>query len=426
MNSILGVLLAIGLLGVAPANAVSPAPSELAAQPLTFAVVLTRHGVRSPTHTPVQYTWPDWQPDAQGYLTKRGYALATMMGKYYGEYFGARGLPLDCTSGNAYVYADIDQRTIETGRALIEGLCANASGLPLNHSAAIASNTPDTLFDNAGTSEKRAAPTPATQAVEVQQRADFNLFQTLLNERCYDTCSTIGTGSDALHTASGYAENIFLEYAQCRPLAEIAPVDSPAFLPQLQAAMRLHVDAYDAGGRAEPAARDGGGNMLAHIIGLLEQKAGAAHPGVNGPDMSATNVAFIVGHDTQIGNIAGILGAHWDLGDSMAPDDMPPGGALIFELYRDAGDTPRVRLAFAHQTLAQMRSGSRITGGELSEPVQFAGCTQSDCSMPLSELAAKSRALVKAGVVRAAWTPPSNEEVDLPPLVDPAWTKCEN
>ena len=42
-------------------------------------------------------------------------------------------------------------------------------------------------------------------------------------------------------------------------------------------------------------------------------------------------VLIVVGHDTNISNIAGLLGISWLL-DGYPPDDTPPGGALVFEL----------------------------------------------------------------------------------------------
>jgi hypothetical protein len=71
--------------------------SAATAPKLMFTVILTRHGVRSPTWTlPVlnEYSaepWPDWGV-APGKLTPRGRELMTLFGSYYRLYFAAAGL----------------------------------------------------------------------------------------------------------------------------------------------------------------------------------------------------------------------------------------------------------------------------------------------------------------------------------------------
>ena len=73
-------------------------PDTAATAPkLRFAVILTRHGVRSPTWTPPDLNaysaepWPDWGV-APGNLTPRGSKLMTLFGSYYRRYFAAAGL----------------------------------------------------------------------------------------------------------------------------------------------------------------------------------------------------------------------------------------------------------------------------------------------------------------------------------------------
>lgn len=115
------------------ASAATPAAIERGTA--VFAVVMTRHGVRSFTKTPPQYTWPDWAPVAPGYLSAHGYTLVAQLGRYYRAYFTSIGLSMGCGSRGTYVYADVDQRTLETGRALIDGACGSPDALPLYHEA---------------------------------------------------------------------------------------------------------------------------------------------------------------------------------------------------------------------------------------------------------------------------------------------------
>jgi 4-phytase/acid phosphatase len=97
---------------------------------LQYAVIVTRHGVRAPTwelDRLKQYSsaaWPDFGVPP-GHLTVRGRALMKLMGGYYGEWlrservFDGEG----CASAERiFIWADTDQRTLETGRALSESL----------------------------------------------------------------------------------------------------------------------------------------------------------------------------------------------------------------------------------------------------------------------------------------------------------------
>jgi len=107
--------------------------SSLAAdngEQLRGVVIVSRHGVRSPT-VPVedlaQYSdqaWPKWEV-APGMLTSHGRALMVLMGKYYGARYRADGL-LDASiqPASRMVYACSDEvpRTTATAKALVEGL----------------------------------------------------------------------------------------------------------------------------------------------------------------------------------------------------------------------------------------------------------------------------------------------------------------
>src|SRR5437899_1411598 len=125
------VVLLVALVTVAPL----PSRAELL---LERVVMLSRHGVRAPTmsnDTLAQFSsrpWPTW-PTPIGYLTPRGKALAKLMGAYYRAMLTRRGLFTadDCPSpGLVHVRADLDQRTIATGVALLEGLFPNCELRP--------------------------------------------------------------------------------------------------------------------------------------------------------------------------------------------------------------------------------------------------------------------------------------------------------
>ena len=95
-----------------------------------FSVIVTRHGVRSPTKFPGgEYTWPKWDPVPDAFLTKHGYQLMTLMGAFYDTALYPKG-GVDCAK--VFVYADKVQRTYLSAQALLEGLCGKAA-IPIYH-----------------------------------------------------------------------------------------------------------------------------------------------------------------------------------------------------------------------------------------------------------------------------------------------------
>ena len=97
---------------------------------LRYAVILARHGVRSPTWTSADLNtyssepWPDWGV-APGNLTPHGSNLMTMFGSYYRLYFADADLlrTAGCEdASHVRILADAESRTRETGTALAAGL----------------------------------------------------------------------------------------------------------------------------------------------------------------------------------------------------------------------------------------------------------------------------------------------------------------
>jgi len=262
--------------------------------------------------------------------------------------------------------------------------------------------------------------------------ADFTKFQQLMVKRCADTCTAIDQDpstivsknalsevSGPVKTASGYAEDVFLEAAECRP------IDANG----LDAGMRLHSLAYDFNSRNAYNSSARGANLFAHIMALLNQKAGRKLDGVDAPDVHKDAVALISGHDTQLGALGGILGAHWNLSNGLVPDDMPPGGALVFDLYQD-GQQYTVKLRFVYETMSQFTSKTAIPGGIVSVPVSckyMAG----QCSVGLNILSALALQFEAnpfangANFVQREWTQMTSDPVTLGPLSDPAWSQCK-
>ena len=113
-------------------------------------VVLSRHGVRSPTQSSEtleswsRKDWPEW-PVKRGELTQRGAKLVTAMWEQEAAFLREAGLlpSKGCPeAGTIAVRADRDQRTRVTGEAVLEGLAPGCGFKPIVNET----DHPDPLF----------------------------------------------------------------------------------------------------------------------------------------------------------------------------------------------------------------------------------------------------------------------------------------
>jgi hypothetical protein len=485
------VLMALALVFAAPVSPAMAQAVEATGTPV-FTVIVTRHGVRSTKDDqngskPHRYAWPKWEVGPNN-LTRHGYKLMTLMGKFYRDKQAMEHLPVDCPKDTVFVYADTDQRTLRTARALIEGLCEgdpkgpraltvyhvkvakppkkpedtkikdpdpifNATAWVAKHSGIKRDESEEAVRNAAGGSQGSSFP------IVTKHADDFNAFQLLLNRRCNDGgCKpimeapqpwlkdpppgTLAALKGPLELGQSYSESIFLEYAECRKLEEMAPglhekveKDEKQFLVDLQAGMRLHVLSYVVNARNEYNPRVRGGTLFAHIVAMLNQKAGlTSELHVTTPaQLKGTTLAILSGHDTQLGALGGILSADWNPEEGgIALDDMPPGSALIFDLLKPAapGAPYTVRLRFASMTMPQFTHEEAIPGGIKLYPVTLAGvlysdCFASECAVPLEMLDA--RAVKLRSLVDPDWAPdraPVKGDGSSSGLDDPIWSQC--
>jgi 4-phytase / acid phosphatase len=140
--------------------------------------------------------------------------------------------------------------------------------------------------------------------------------------------------------------------------------------------MSLHAVYADLLRQTPYIARAQASNPLSHILKTMEQAVGGrAVPGALG--RPGDHVVVIVGHDTNISNIAGTLGLSW-LIEGYQHDDTPPGGALVFELWRRPDrEEYTVRTYYTSQTLKQMREALPVTldSPPAKAPIFLPGCS---------------------------------------------------
>jgi 4-phytase / acid phosphatase len=387
---------------------------QVSGERLKFVLVLTRHGVRSPTWTNVRLDdyskdpWPKWSV-APGLLTPHGKALMTQFGAYYRASFAQDGLmPASGCSGadRVYIYADSDERTRETGHGIADGmlpgctvevhsLLEGARDVLFHPLGAVGKPDADLAFSAiAGRiGDDPAALLPAYQTqLEQLQRVLFSCAAPPCSGEGKKSVLEIapslqrGKGDHLadlrgpLSTGATFAENFQLEYLEGMPDAQIGwgRVDEA----KMRELMAIHAASSDLVQRAPYAARVQASNLLIHILHTLEQaEVQRAVAGAIGN--SNDKVVFLVGHDTNISNISALLELHW-LIDGYQPDDAPPGGALVFELWRRPAHEDLVRAYYTVQTPDQMRHSTSLTlkSPPGKAPLFVPGCSQALAGSP--------------------------------------------
>jgi 4-phytase/acid phosphatase len=379
---------------------------------LKFVVYVSRHGVRSPTASSEQYNpysiapWPAWDV-APGYLTAHGYRLMELFGGYDRMELSSQGL-LNATgcedASYVTIHADSDQRTRETGKALASGLfpgCTFAIQTlpqgrvdPLFHSIP-GVGVPDQALATAAVFG-RIGGNPDN--LTVAYRSQIAAFDRLLGScgtpapreskriSLLDIPPRLVPGKadrlaelrGPLSTASSLTENILLEYTQGMDASNVGwgCIDGE----KLRALIDLHTAASDFSQRTKAVARMQASNLLDHVRRGLEQSV-TGKPVAGSPSAPTDRALFLIGHDTNLSNIAGLLNLTWIIDGRR--DDTPPGGVLIFELWKSrVAGSYSVRTYYSAQTLEQMRSGSRLTLDDPPQrvPVFLPGCSAQDFS----------------------------------------------
>lgn len=408
------------------------ADSKSASDRLQFVVILARHGVRSPTGDPGRYDeysaspWPKWEVPP-GYLTPHGFALMKLFGAYDRAYLATEGLlaPTGCVDASyVSIVADSDERTRETGKALAAGMFPGCSVAV----QALAEHVPDPLFHSLHAGVGNPDRPLALAAVEGSfggnannlteaYRPQLEEFDHVLagcgrspatnRERTSILDAPVaqeqGKGDHAsdmhgpLPIGSSMAESLLLEYADGKQGEELGwGCLSEKVLSEI---MQLHEAEADFSDRSPAIARMNVSNLLEHILAAIEQSAsGKTVRGAPGkPD---DRVLFLVGHDTNIASVAGLLGLHWIIDGRR--DDTPPGGALVFELRRSSNGVSTVRLYYTAQTLRQMRAATPLTLASPPERMSLfvPGCGRSDMSCTLDSLATTVQGVVDPSYVR--------------------------
>ena len=352
-----------------------------------------------------------------------------MFGSYDRASFAARGLlpAAGCEAARQVVfYADSGQRTLETAKALAEGMFP---GCPPAIASGPAGQT-DPLFNPIGAGAVH--PDGALAAAAILGRIGLNLgavvdlYHSQFNEMArvlaapskqawlHAQSAVSGGNGDALadisgplRTASTLSEVFLLEYANGMTGKDLAwgRLDVAG----IRRLMPLHEAYADLARRTPYIARARGSNLLSHILDSLQQ-AESGKPDAGALDKPGAAALVIVGHDTNLSNLSGMMNISWLL-PGYEPNDPVPGGALVFELWQDA-ESKRytVRLSYTAQSLEQMNRAVPLTNTvpPLRAPIFIPGCSTaaSDFECPFEDfrramLTAIDPAFVPAAPARA-------------------------
>lgn len=362
---------------------------------LRFTLILSRHGIRPPLTADSVLNlhsadpWPGWEVPL-GYLTPHGAVAIQQMGAYMRQDFARHGLlpATGCPGSNdIYIYSDTDERNVTSTRSTFAGLEPGCDPRPI-HTIAPVQGVRDPLFSPIpGT-----FPAPPAEVAEAGMKAilgddpaaffslagnpELKEFAHILApDAAHPAAKPILDDPRPLTAASAMIEDVFLEFIDAKPMAEVGwgRLDEATLL-RLRP---LHAKQFILTTRSPLSARTSGSNMVAHILDTMEQatesRQGATVPGALGP--AGTHLVYISGHDSNLCNVGGLLNLHWKV-DGVA-DDTPPDSQIVFELWQNSQSKQwSVRLLYRGQTMDQLRSAESLsaTNRPVEVPLTPPGC----------------------------------------------------
>lgn len=364
-------------------------------------VMLMRHGVRPPTKSPpiaeglAREAWPRWEVPP-GYLTSHGFEGAVLVGRWNREAFAARGLvPAEAcpAPGSIAVRANTDQRTRETARAFLLGF-APACGIDVAHSPGHRDDPIFQSIDLGLVEHDREAARAAVLArldgdlgnATTSLAAAFARLDAILDCCTPPACAAAGLPADCTlsawpttwaDTAPGKrvkfdgpldaggtaAHTLLLEYVEDKPMADVGW--GRATEADIELLSKIHAVEFDLLYRTPYIANRGATPILERVLATFADD--------RGPKLD-----LLLGHDTNAANVGGALGLHWHV-PGYAPDDAAVGGAIGFELLRDAAGERFVRVSYQAQGTRQLRELQALDAGH---PPYVTYMAQPSCGLP--------------------------------------------
>jgi 4-phytase/acid phosphatase len=411
--------------GLSPASAEPDAAAATAipAMPSSWAlegvVVFARHGLRAPqTQIPCaspedigcmnaqsQRPWPSFGV-ATGDLLPHGYDAARVLGAYFRQHYATVGLLPATGCPDRQVppafFAD-DERTAMTGGGLADGMLTDC---------AVNFLVDDKLYMPKGGACIPADPKTQREAaaafvggswadvVAGEMQGPIAAMAAVVGRYSPAACQKLGlregctladdratrTHSGPIGLASTPAELFLMEYGANFERQDVAwgrleAATGQSLSRAIEYVNQLHALYFAATNMPPAIAVPAGSKSLANILRSLDQF-------IENPDSKDPPLVVYVGHDNFMLNVAGMLGLSWKL-DGYASQQVPPGGAMIFEMWRTGGGQPMVRLLYVAQTPRQLRSLSAL--GDEDPPatalLEIAGCKTRQGACPWARFA---------------------------------------
>ena len=370
-------------------------------------VMLMRHGVRPPTKAPVtpkgtnDRPWPQWSVD-YGELTPHGSDAVRLLGSWDRSNWVVRGLlpAHGCPAAtDVAVAASAKSRTQATAQALVEGLapgCHIDVAFPADKHDDVEFHPLETAAmpidaDEALRAVQALAPEGGMQA-EVRARAP--LFA-LLNKAmgCEPSSDDVAACDlsrmpaglvrneddrpdvgDPFGIASTASQTFLLEYLEGMPMQDVAW--GRLSRDEIGTLLEFHAIKFHYEGRAPYVAARAASPLASRMLKAME----------DGPKLTV-----LVGHDTNIADLGGLLDLHWQV-PGYPRDDPPPGGAIGFELLSNASGQRFVRAFYRSQTMDQVRELQPLdaTNAPSYEYLVIPGCAGS-CPMADFERIVRSK-----------------------------------
>ena len=339
-------------------------------------VLLSRHGIRSPTASPVSlkaktgFDWPEWSV-APGEMTPHGVAtLEAMVQAVWSHYQHLAFRPLQNCSDQIQVWADgADHRTQQTGQIWARDVAPDchvtaqwqAQGPdPVYNAIAAGRAVPPRLE----TEQAFASALPVSRTPDVQR--GLQALQMLMapgacdgpthTSRCLRDASVLDWKKAAPHLSGGVAtggmaaESLLLLYSEGFPVDVFgsAKADVPGLL---KTVMPVHAAESLLLRRLPVVAQARNGVMAQGIWAFLADRPVADIPGVT----ASTRLLVLAGHDTNQDAMAAIFGLSWAFADQ--PDSTAPDTVLAFERWRYPDRHVEVKVRIFHQSLEELRAG---------------------------------------------------------------------
>ncbi len=355
-------------------------------------VEVSRHGVRPPSpdnrkeiEAGTARSWANWlTPD--GDLTGHGYTAVWLKGQYESQRYHQLGLLKDgCpASGEFYVRASPLQRTRATAKALTEAAFPGCN-------IAIISEKEDPLFftpaKKASPEEAEATRQQALQAMGGNLASAQQRLQPQIGALRKAVCppgqscpifsqpwelkswSSGGVGIKGLDSLAAMAETIRLEYSENKPTAQVA-FGHARSAEEVARLLPLLTAKYDYTNDLQGPAQRGASLLMDQISRALQQ-------GVTDQQNAPPDVRWLlyVAHDINISWLRTLLDFRWQQG-LYPPGNIPPGGSLVFERWRNDHQQRFIRIYFQSQGLDQLRQLTPLSqrNPPLLSELKFTGC----------------------------------------------------